>query len=142
MPVAGRKPRESGQIRHRKTPAHDWVEVEDVPYAGDVPDLPDRTDGWPAVTVQWWAAVSRMPHCVLWTDADWRFAIDTALVAAMFHEGSFRAATELRNREKVMGTTYDSRRDLRIRYIEPERRKAKKSAANGLTLVADDWRAS
>jgi hypothetical protein len=28
-------------------------------------------------------------------------------------------ATELRNREKVLGTTIDSRRDLRIRYTEP-----------------------
>ena len=28
-------------------------------------------------------------------------------------------ASELRNREKVLGTTIDSRRDLRIRYTEP-----------------------
>ena len=27
--------------------------------------------------------------------------------------------SELRNREKVLGTTIDSRRDLRIRYTEP-----------------------
>jgi hypothetical protein len=27
---------------------------------------------------------------------------------------------ELRQREKIMGTTVDSRRDLRIRYIDPE----------------------
>ena len=30
-----------------------------------------------------------------------------------------RLASELRNREKVLGTTIDSRRDLRIRYTEP-----------------------
>ena len=28
-------------------------------------------------------------------------------------------ASELRNREKVLGATIDSRRDLRIRYTEP-----------------------
>jgi len=30
------------------------------------------------------------------------------------------AMSELRQREKIMGTTVDSRRDLRIRYVEPE----------------------
>ena len=33
--------------------------------------------------------------------------------------GPIGLATELRNREKVLGTTIDSRRDLRIRYTEP-----------------------
>ncbi len=40
----------------------------------------------------------------------------TALVAAAFHGGDTRSAAELRQREKVLGTTMDSRRDLRIRY--------------------------
>ena len=46
--------------------------------------------------------------------------METALVAAEFHGGNVRVATELRNREKVMGTTVDFRRDLRIRYIDPK----------------------
>lgn len=62
-----------------------------------------------------------MPHCCLWTAADWQFAFDTALVAARFHGGDVKAAYELRAREKVMGTTLDARRDLRIRYMEPQR---------------------
>jgi hypothetical protein len=33
--------------------------------------------------------------------------------------GSIGLALELRNREKVLGRTIDSRRDLRIRYTEP-----------------------
>lgn len=74
---------------------------------------------WPAETKKWWRAVSRMPHCVLWTDADWQFALDTALVAAAFHAGDVRVAGELRQREKILGTTADSRRDLRIRYVDP-----------------------
>jgi hypothetical protein len=28
------------------------------------------------------------------------------------------AATELRNREKILGTTFDYRRSLRIRYVD------------------------
>lgn len=74
---------------------------------------------WPEETLRWWEAVSRMPHCVLWTEADWQFAIDTARVAAAFHAGDVRVSTELRQRERILGTTTDARRDLRIRYVEP-----------------------
>jgi len=75
---------------------------------------------WPAETRRWWAAVSRMPHCVLWSAADWQFALDSAVVAATFHAGDVRVAAELRQREKILGTTHDARRDLRIRYVEPD----------------------
>jgi hypothetical protein len=61
---------------------------------------------------------SRMPHCVLWTQADWEFALDSIEIAAQFYEGDSRLATELRNREKLLGTTLDFRRDLRIRYVD------------------------
>ena len=43
---------------------------------------------------------------------------DTAQVAAAFHDGDVRVATELRNHEKLLGTTLDARRDLRIRYVD------------------------
>ncbi len=37
---------------------------------------------------------------------------------AAFHMGDAKQAVEPRQREKVMGTTLDARRDLRIRYVE------------------------
>jgi hypothetical protein len=73
---------------------------------------------WPSETKRWWRSVSRMPHCVLWSESDWQFALDTAQVAAAFHAGDLRLAAELRAREKVLGTTADARRDLRIRYAD------------------------
>ena len=79
--------------------------------------LPSR---WPPATRRWWNAVSTMPHCALWTEADWSFALDTAPIAARFHVGELRFAQELRRREATMGTTVDARRALRIRYIDPE----------------------
>lgn len=49
-----------------------------------------------------------------------RSALDTLELAAQFYDGGPVAlATELRNREKVLGTTLDFRRDLRIRYTQP-----------------------
>ncbi len=119
MPVTGRKPKE--QKRHRVQPRHEWQEVEDVPFAGG-PKLPAKLqDGrsWPKRTQEWWAVISSMPHCVLWDESDWQFALDTAIVAAAFHGGDLRQADVLLRREKVLGTTMDFRRDLRIRYVEP-----------------------
>jgi hypothetical protein len=76
-----------------------------------------------------------MPHCVLWSESDWEFALDTAFVKGIFHmQGSNVYATELRNREKVLGTTADYRRDLRIRYADP------KPAVQTSVTNLDDYR--
>lgn len=80
-------------------------------------DAAERPAGWPVETLRWWQAISRMPHCVVWAHSDWQFALDTAVIAAAFHAGDYRLASELRQREKVLGTTVDARRDLRIRYL-------------------------
>lgn len=133
MPVAGRKPKPEGQKRNRVKPVHEWVEVARVPFKG--PKLPAKMpDGraWPAPTKKWWAAVSTMPHCCLWDPSDWQFAQDTALIAAAFHTGELRHGTELRQREKILGTTVDARRDLRIRYVDEQ----KPSEAPGVTSLA------
>lgn len=114
MPAAGRKPKPDGQKRNRVKPVHDWVEVIDVPFEGRRLSFRARKR-----TAEWWAGVSTMPHCVLWSESDWQFALDTALLHAEFDRGEVKLAAELRMREKVMGTTMDARRDLRIRYVSP-----------------------
>lgn len=125
MPVVGRKAKPAGQALNRNKPTFEWTEVADVPFA-DAPPLPpfplpgeDSDEDWHAMTLDWWTDISTMPHVRLWKVSDWRFAVDTALVADRFYKGIMSAATELRNREKVLGTTADYRRDLRIRYTEP-----------------------
>jgi hypothetical protein len=120
MPVQGRKPKPPGQAVTRHKPTHDWTEVPNVPFEG-APQLPEtRSDGrpWPSRTRQKWQAWSAMPHCKLWGPAEWDFALDSIELAAQFHEGNARIATELRNRERVLGTTVDYLRDLRIRYVD------------------------
>lgn len=130
MAVRGRKPAAADQKRNRNTPQADWVDVVNVPYEGPKPDfVRSRTivtkDGQESVdlqdmTVAWWAVVSSMPHCVLWEPSDWMFALATATVADAAFCGISSAMTELRNREKVLGTTVEFRRDLRIRYVDQE----------------------
>jgi len=134
MAVAGRKPKPEDQRRNRHAPTHQWTEVPDVPHEG-APALPDRppfvhpkygvvlAESWPPATERWWRVISRMPHCVLWTEADWQYAMDTAEVHARWTLG-LTGATELRIREKRLGNTLDARRDLRIRYVAPPTEQA------------------
>jgi len=154
MPVRGAKPKPEGQARTRHPLTVDWTDVPDEPYSGEIPDLPEKrrvqlpfgqasdVDLHP-LTLKWWATVSRMPHCVLWTDSDWNYAVTTALVADQFHYGHTPSAAELDRREKRMGTTVDARRDLRIRYVSsgvtPMRSSTPKKAdpRNRLAVVPD-----
>ena len=135
MPVRGPAP--AGQRRRTNRPTHDWTEVVAVPFTA-APKLPPRPDGrpWPTWSRRWWADVSTMPHAVLWHPSDWRFAMDTALLVAAGHEGG-RVASEVRQRERVMGTTVDARRGLRIRYVDPGVQVAPEPP--GVTVL-DDYR--
>ena len=129
MSVRGPKPADDRtQVRHRNPETYEWLEVLNVPYEGPSPDLPDthevtsRGGNRYEVTIsdltrEWWQAVRHMPHCVHWTDTDWQFARSTAFVADEAFAGNIGAAAELRQREKILGTTMDARRDLRIRYV-------------------------
>lgn len=145
--MPGRKPKASGQTRHRNKATHEWIEVVNVPFDGKPPVRPPgkrRTllgDGGVVelalhpLTRQWWRRISTMPHCRLWTASDWQFAVETALVADALFYGRTTAATELRQREKVLGTTVDARRDLRIKYVDPP----EPEAAGEVTRL-DDYR--
>lgn len=118
MPVTGRKPKPAGQAVNRVKSDIEWREVPNVPFSGESPDLPDETSvgtPWSSNARRWWATVRRMPHCILWSDSDWLFALATADLV-----DSYRShAPEIRQREKILGTTDDARRDLRIRYVDP-----------------------
>jgi hypothetical protein len=129
MVMPGRKPNERSVTRHQSK--IDWVEVENKPFVGDKPELPlTRSFINPKGEVQevpiekrtreWWEAVTSMPHCILWHPSDWQFCLDTAMVHASASHGSVTAMGELRQRERILGTTVDARRDLRIRYVDPE----------------------
>lgn len=125
MPPAGRRPKPPGHAvtRHQ---ALEWSEVPDVPFKNG-PPCPVRKFGstgkpWPEGIKERWAVWSSMPHCVLWSKADWTFAVDSLHIAARAFETESdpKWYTELRNREKVLGTTGDFRRALRIRYVDPK----------------------
>jgi hypothetical protein len=129
MPISGAKPSGRPTVNRNK-PTYEWTVVTNVAYTGPRPELPltrqvmvkngevvivpieDRTR-------EWWDNISTMPHCTLWSKSDWQFALDTAMVHASSVYGSVTAGAELRQRERILGTTFDARRDLRIKYEEP-----------------------
>jgi hypothetical protein len=140
---AGRKPKEDrSQVRHRIA-VLDFDDYPDVPFDG--PKLPVRyryADGvevraaWPKATLRWWEKIRRMPHTKDWSPTDWEHAFVTAELHARIAEdkGSF---TELRVRERKMGTTADARRDMRIRYVAPSI-ATQKEEADGPGAVASN----
>jgi hypothetical protein len=158
MPVPGAIPKtDRTQVRTRHKPVSDWTEVEDIPFDG-APPLRDRATGgisvmavgvensqfWPQATLDWWRDISRMPHAARWTDAEWRFAMDTAEIHARTMEGwrGYSGPT-LTQREKILGTTADFLRGLRIRYVEPKSKDddpSRTAAAGDNVASLDDYR--
>lgn len=127
MALAGSKPTPEGQPKRNRMPTAEWTEVEDVPFGGPWPDLPDtyseacgepeKGEPWTPATRRWFNVLKRMPHAKLWQEAEWEYLLASAIVHHRFVRGNNGAATELRRRESDMGTTADARRDLRIKYV-------------------------
>jgi hypothetical protein len=112
------------------SPTADWIDVPDVPYDHQGRhELPKTATGrrrWHPQVTEWWNEVRSMPHCALWTDTDWRFALETCYMKQQMwldmDAGEMKStlATEIRRREDQIGTTAEARRKLRIRYVDPE----------------------
>lgn len=115
--IPGSTPKPERQNQRERAPGIDYIDVPDVPYKG-APPLPTDTD-WLIPTQNWWGRISRMPHCVLWTDGDWEFALTTARMFDKFILGVNSMAPSLMRRERAMGVTHEARRDMRIRYVDP-----------------------
>jgi hypothetical protein len=120
-------PESKGGRKHGHTPstgANDWIDVPDVPFE-DAPPLPqygtDKRSKWHPWTVEWYADVSRMPHCVLWRQTDWRKLFDLARMKdAAYREGADAKTSqlaEIRHREDALGMDDKSRKNLKIRYV-------------------------
>lgn len=124
MALPGRLPKD---VKLGRGLSAEWTEVPNVPYTGPSPDLPELDGGWYREVEHWWEITRRMPHCVLWSEMDWQYALETAVMKQdwwrNFHSERTvfaNKSTEIRRREDQMGTTMEARRKLRIRYIDPE----------------------
>lgn len=139
MAITGRPPSE--HPRNRNPKSYDWTTVENSPWTGASPDLPSRgRQRWHVETRAWWEAVRRMPHCRVWTETDWRFALETARLVEEFWRGELNRAAELRLRSAKLGLTHEDRLKLRIRYVEPVDESATSAADPAAVTRLDERR--
>jgi hypothetical protein len=123
--VAGRGPapgcnpnsKDASQRRRRNRPAPFTVLIADGKVYG--PELPDSYD-WPEATLTWWQTWRTSAQASRFTETDWSFLIDTAVLHAEFWLGNRTLAGELRLRAAKFGATPEDRARLRIGIGEPD----------------------
>ena len=71
---------------------------------------------WPDVTLTWWKMWADSPLSDDFTDVDWSFLMDTAILHADFWTGNSKVAAELRLRVAKFGATPEDRLRLRIAF--------------------------
>lgn len=117
--MAGRgfPPKDAAQRRRRNKTDPVAVVTADGGVYG--PDLPDSHD-WPEATLKWWQTWRTSPQAQKFTDTDWSFLIDTAVLHAEFWLGNRSVAGELRLRAAKFGATPEDRARLRLQVGEPD----------------------
>lgn len=74
---------------------------------------------WPDETRRWWLNWRKSAQAQTFTDSDWDFLLETALLHAQFWLGDNSVASELRLRVAKFGATPEDRARLRIRVTDP-----------------------
>lgn len=82
--------------------------------------LPDTFE-WPAATLDWWETWRTCAQASKFTDTDWSFLLDTAVLHAEFWLGNRTLAAELRLRAAKFGATPEDRARLKIEIGDPDK---------------------
>lgn len=114
--MAGRGPAPKGT----RSRSRDEVELTVVEADGKVygPELPETFE-WPAATVAWWETWRKSAQAQAFTDTDWSFLLDTAVMHAEFWLGNRSLAPELRLRVAKFGATPEDRARLKMSVGKP-----------------------
>lgn len=123
------------------------VEYSPTPQP-DLPQIQLFDDGelvdfrWPAVTREWWKMWAQSPLSADFTDSDWSFLADTALLHARYWLGDTKVAGELRLRVAKFGATPEDRLRLKIQFevadeIEDKGSKRRTAKSREAAKVAD-----
>lgn len=119
MAGRGPAPKDPDQRRRRNVVEPLTVVKPDGEEHG--PQLPE-THEWPAATLAWWKTWRTCAQAAKFTDTDWSFLLDTAVLHAEFWLGDRSVAAELRLRSAKFGATPEDRARLKIAIGEPESR--------------------
>ncbi|WGH92104.1 hypothetical protein QDX21_07110 [Auritidibacter ignavus] len=118
--MAGRGPSPKPSDRKvRRNKDHTATHViEFIP--GVQPDLPEGVIDWPEQTREWWRMWAESPLSESFTQSDWLFLLDTALLHGMLWSGDMSVMPELRIRVAKFGATPEDRARLRIQFADAD----------------------
>lgn len=122
--MAGRGPAPKDPAKRRRRNA-DPKPTTTVASDGDVrgPELPEGVlddESWHPRTVQWWNTWRKSAQSQMFTDTDWDFLLDTALMHhTMWSKQRWEFAAELRLRAAKFGATPEDRMRLRMEIDTP-----------------------
>lgn len=117
MAGVGAAPKPAGRRARRNV---DPIPARVVPLVrADAPSLPPGVD-WHPRTHAWWDMWSRSPLSDDFTEADWDFLADTAMLHTCFWTGDMKVAAELRLRVAKFGATPEDRARLRIVFADAD----------------------
>ena len=91
------------------------------------PALPDWHD-WHPATLEWWSMWGRFPLACDFTEADWSFLIDTALMQDAYYRGELKHAAEIRLRVAKFGQTVEDRARLKVVFAAGDAAEEKSAA--------------
>lgn len=136
----GPAPKPSETRRRRNAAAPLVVVASDGKMHG--PELPEGFV-WPDATRAWWFTWRRSAQAQTFTDTDWSFLLDTAVLHAEFWLGDRSVAGELRLRAAKFGATPEDRARLKIEVGDPAPAAPRSKPARGrrerlLRAVGDD----
>jgi hypothetical protein len=122
--VAGHGPAPKDPAKRRRRNAEPKAKdtlVSDGEIRG--PELPEgvlEDESWHPRTVQWWETWRRSAQSQTFTDTDWDFLLDTALMHhTMWSRQKWEFAAELRLRAAKFGATPEDRLRLRMEIETP-----------------------
>lgn len=113
----GPPPKPDEERRRRNGGPAMTVVTADGKQHGD--PLPDTFD-WPQATLDWWETWRTSAQASTFTDTDWAFLLDTAVLHAEFWLGNRSLAGELRLRSAKFGATPEDRLKLKIKIGDPD----------------------
>lgn len=117
--MAGRGPApkdSSARVRRNKPDALNLIAPDGETHGFELPDGID----WPDATRDWWSTWRTCAQAQTFTETDWSFLLDTAVLHMAFWDGDRSVAPELRIRAAKFGATPEDRARLKIAVGEPK----------------------
>lgn len=130
MPGRGPAPKNPDERRRRNAEEPVTHLASDDTVRG--PELPNGPD-WPDQTRDWWETWRKSAQASTFTDTDWSFLLDTAILHMRFWDGEASVAGELRLRVAKFGATPEDRARLKISVGEPKRGPRETKAKSAAT---------